>query len=261
MSETITIKTSEEIEKMRAACKVTAQILDDVHEIVKPGISTEDINTFVHELTLKLGAIPAPLNYKGFPKSVCTSVNEVVCHGIPSEKEILKEGDIINIDVTSILDGYYGDASRMYFVGGKKACTSKAIHLVETAKKAMDIGIQMVKPGNRIGDIGHAIAHYVNSLGKNYGIVRDYTGHGIGNVFHELPQVVHIATKGTGEVMQPGMTFTVEPMINEGTYKTVCSRTDGWTVWTKDRKLSAQWEETVLVTETGVEILTKSKIY
>lgn len=261
MLDTISIKTEDEIKKMRAACKVTATILDDVHEIVKPGISTEDINTFVHELTLKLGAIPAPLNYKGFPKSVCTSINEVVCHGIPSPKEILKEGDILNIDVTSILDGYYGDASRMYFVGGKKACSSKAVNLVEAAKRAMDIGIQMVKPGNRIGDIGYAISNFIGSLGKNYGIVRDYTGHGIGNVFHELPQVVHIATKGTGELMEPGMTFTVEPMINEGTYKTVCSSVDGWTVRTRDRKLSAQWEETVLVTENGVEILTKSKIY
>ncbi|MGI6681299.1 MAG: type I methionyl aminopeptidase [Bdellovibrionota bacterium] len=257
----ISIKTKEEIEKMREVCKVTAKILDDIHDIVAPGISTEDINTFVHDLTLKLGATPAPLNYQGFPKSVCTSVNEVVCHGIPNEKEILKEGDILNIDVTSILDGYYGDASRMYFVGGKKACSSKAIHLVETAKQAMNIGIQMVKPGNRIGDIGYAISRYVNSLGKNYGIVRDYTGHGIGKVFHELPQVVHIATKGSGEEMRPGMTFTIEPMINEGTFKTECSTADGWTVWTRDRKLSAQWEETVLVTETGVEILTKSKIY
>ena len=259
--ESISIKTPEEIEKMRKACKVTAQILDDVHEIVKPGISTEDINKFVHEETIKMGAIPAPLNYKGFPKSVCTSVNEVVCHGIPSEKEILKEGDIINVDVTSILDGYYGDASRMYFVGGKKACTSKAINLVEAAKTSMDIGIKTVKPGNYIGDIGYNIAKYIKSLNKDYGIVRDYTGHGIGSVFHELPQVIHIASKGTGAMMKPGMTFTVEPMINEGTYKTTCSATDGWTVWTRDRKLSAQWEETVLVTENGVEILTKSQIY
>lgn len=259
--ENISIKTPEEIEKMRKACKVTSQILDDVHEIVKPGISTEDINTFVHEATIKMGAIPAPLNYKGFPKSVCTSVNEVVCHGIPNPKEILKEGDIINIDVTSILDGYYGDASRMYYVGGKKACSSKAINLVEAAKASMDIGIKAVKPGNYIGDIGYAIAKYIKSLNKDYGIVRDYTGHGIGSTFHELPQVIHIAAKGTGPMIKEGMTFTVEPMINEGTYKTTCSAIDGWTVWTRDRKLSAQWEETVLVTHDGVEILTKGNIY
>ncbi len=259
--DSISIKTQEEIEKMRAVGKVTAKILDDVHDIVKPGISTEDINTFVHGLTLELGATPAPLNYKGFPKSVCTSINEVVCHGIPNEKEILKEGDIINIDVTSILNGYYGDASRMYYVGGKHACSSKAISLVEAAKEAMDIGIKEVKPGNYIGDIGSVIARYIKSLKKDYGIVRDYTGHGIGSVFHELPQVVHIAFRGTGPIMRPGMTFTVEPMINEGTYKTMCSQIDGWTVKTRDKKLSAQWEETVLVTENGVEILTKSNIY
>ncbi len=259
--ESVSIKTPEEIEKMRAVGKVTAKILDDVHDIIKPGISTEVINTFVHNLTLDLGAVPAPLNYKGFPKSVCTSVNDVVCHGIPSNEEILKEGDIINIDVTSILNGYYGDASRMYYVGGKHACSLKAVNLVETAKMAMDIGIQEVRPGNYIGDIGYAISCYIKSLRKDYGIVRDYTGHGIGSVFHELPQVVHISCKGVGPMIKPGMTFTVEPMINEGTYKTTCSQLDGWTVRTRDRKLSAQWEETVLVTEDGVEILTKGNIY
>ena len=172
----IPIKTSEEVELMRAACKVTAQILDSVGEIVKPGVSTEQINTFVHDMTLELGATPAPLNYHSFPKSVCTSVNEVVCHGIPSPFQVLEEGDIINIDVTSIKDGYHGDASRMFFVGGPEACTDEVKELVEVTKKALNAGIDAAQPDGRIGDIGAAIVEFIASTGRDYGIVKEYTG-------------------------------------------------------------------------------------
>ena len=254
--EKIKIKTPDEIEKMRSAGHITSQILDAVEEIIKPGISTEEINQFVHSMSLDLGATPAPLNYKGFTKSVCTSVNDVVCHGIPSPYVALKEGDIINIDVTSIKDGYHGDSSRMYFVGGREACSDEACLLVDSTKEALEIGLQEVKAGNQIGDIGAAIQEYIESLGRGYGIVREYTGHGIGKHFHEPPQVLHIGRRGTGDVMQAGMTFTIEPMINAGTHKTTLSKVDGWTVRTADGKLSAQWEHTVAVTEDGVDILT-----
>jgi len=253
----IPIKKTAEIEKMRQACKVTVAILDAVTEIIKPGIATEEINTFVYRMTKELGAIPAPLNYKGFPKSVCTSVNEVVCHGIPSPYTVLNEGDIINVDVTSIKSGFYGDSSRMYFVGGKEACSDAAIELVETAYQALQIGVKQVGPGKHIGDIGAAIQEFIKSTGKNYGIVREYTGHGVGSNFHEPPQVVHVGRYGSGPVMKPGMTFTIEPMINAGTHATQLSKVDGWTVRTADGRLSAQWEHTVLVTADGVDVLTK----
>ncbi len=256
MSERIIIKTPEEIELMREACRVTATILAEVGDIIRPGVSTEQINSFVHKRTIELGALPAPLNYKGFPKSVCVSPNEVICHGVPSPFTILNSGDIVNVDVTSFKHGFHGDSSRMYFVGGEDACSDKARELVEVAKKALYIGIDVVKPGKRIGDIGAAIQEFINSTGKRFGIVKEYTGHGLGRDFHEAPQVVHTAKRGTGAVMKPGMTFTIEPMINAGTAKTSLSKVDGWTVRTADGSLSAQWEHTVVVTEKGCEVLT-----
>jgi len=254
----VPIKSSADLIKMRKACSITASILDDVGALVKPGISTEEINAFVHRMTIEAGAIPATLNYHGFPKSVCTSINDVICHGIPSPYETLKAGDIINIDVTSIFEGFHGDSSRMYFVGGQEACSEDAVRLVKVAKQSMYVGIAEVAPGKHIGDIGAAIQAYIKSTGVKYGIVRDYTGHGLGRMFHEAPQVLHIGKFGSGEVMRPGMTFTIEPMINAGTHQTVLSALDGWTVRTADGKLSAQWEHTVLVTDTGYEILTKA---
>ncbi len=259
VAERITIKTAEEIELMREACRVTATILDEVAEVIKPGVSTEQINTFVHRRTIDLGALPSPLNYKGFPKSVCVSPNDVICHGIPAPFVILNRGDIVNVDVTSYKGGFHGDSSRMYFVGGKESCSEQALHLVETAHKALHIGIGVVRPGAKIGDIGAAIQEFILSLGKGYGIVKEYTGHGLGREFHEPPQVIHSAKRGTGAVMRPGMTFTVEPMINAGSAKTSLSKVDGWTVRTADGSLSAQWEHTVLVTDQGCEILTGSR--
>ena len=254
----IPIKTDEEIELMRGACRITARILDAVGDIIRPGISTEEINTFVHRMTLDLGATPATLNYKGYPKSVCTSINDVICHGIPSRYDILKEGDIVNVDVTSVSGGFHGDASRMFMVGGAEACPPEVRDLVSITREALYAGILVVRPGGRLGDIGAAIQEYIASTGKGYGIVRDYTGHGLGRDFHEPPQVLHIGRRGVGEEMKPGMTFTIEPMINAGTYKTVLSTLDGWTVRTADGSLSAQWEHTILVSDTGYEILTFS---
>lgn len=258
MGPKIPIKTPEEIELMREACVLTAQILDSLNNVVKPGMSTDDINTFVHTMTLENGATPATLNYKGYPKSCCTSINEIICHGIPSPYVILKEGDIINIDVTSVKNGFFGDASRMYFVGGREACSPEAQDLVDTTLEALHAGISVVRPGGRIGDVGAAIQAFIAKTGKGFGIVKEYTGHGIGREFHEPPQVLHFGKKGLGDLLKPGMTFTVEPMINAGTYKTVLSKIDNWTVRTADGSLSAQWEHTVLVTENGVEMLTKS---
>lgn len=252
----IPIKTADEIRLMKEACLVTATILDEVEDLIKPDVSTEDINSFVHKRTLELGAVPSPLNYKGFTKSVCTSINDVVCHGVPSPYVKLKLGDIINVDVTSYKNGFHGDSSRMYFVGGEEACAPEAVELVRVTKECLNRGISAVKPGGHIGDIGAEIQAYIASLKVKYGIVREYTGHGLGREFHEPPQVVHVGRRGHGELMRPGMTFTVEPMINLGTAKTVLSKVDGWTVRTADGALSAQWEHTVLVTETGHEILT-----
>ena len=258
MGEKITIKNTEEIALMREACVVTSTILDEVGEIIRPGMSTEEINTFVYRRTTDLGAIPSPLNYKGFPKSVCVSPNDVICHGIPAPFVVLQAGDIVNVDVTSYKNGFHGDSSRMYFVGGEDACSPEARELVRVTREALMTGIRQVKPGNRIGDIGFAIQEYIRGIDRGYGIVREYTGHGLGREFHEAPQVLHVGRKGVGEIMKPGMTFTIEPMINAGTHKTSLSKLDGWTVRTADGKLSAQWEHTVLVTETGVEIMTKS---
>lgn len=243
------IKTVEQIEGIRKSGEVTKLVLDMVGERIGEGVTTDEINTWVHEYTLKLGAIPAPLNYMGYPKSVCVSINEVVCHGIPSDR-VLKNGDIVNVDVTSILNGYYGDASRMFIIG---EASEKAVRLVEIAKECLYIGIEQVKPFATIGDIGYAIQKHAES--KGYSVVREYGGHGIGLQFHEDPFVDHCGQKHTGVVLVPGMTFTIEPMINEGTYRCKVLE-DGWTAVTADGKLTAQWEHTVLVTEDGVEILT-----
>lgn len=246
----VTIKTPEEIEKMRVAGKLAAEVLEMIGPYVKEGISTEELNTICHDYIVnEQKAIPATLNYNGFPKSICTSINHVVCHGIPSKK-ILKEGDILNIDVTVIKDGYHGDTSKMFFIGTP---TIKAKHVVKIAHECLFIGIHMVKPGVRLGDIGYAIQQHAEK--NRCSVVREYCGHGIGRVFHEDPQVLHYGTPGTGEIIQEGMTFTIEPMINAGKHHTRLLP-DNWTVVTKDHSLSAQWEHTLLVTEEGVEILT-----
>jgi methionyl aminopeptidase len=219
-------------------------------------MSTEDINRRVHSMITDAGAVPSTLGYKGFTKSCCTSPNDVVCHGIPSPYVVLKEGDILNVDVTSYKNGFHGDASRMYFVGDPAAASTEARTLVEVAHGALCVGIKAVRPGGRIGDIGAAIQEFIRETGVPYGIVREYTGHGLGREFHEPPQVIHVGKRGHGDPIKPGMTFTVEPMINLGAARTVLSKMDGWTVRTADGSLSAQWEHTVLVTPEGVEILT-----
>ena len=242
------IKTPEQIEGIRKSGKLTAEILDMVGEKTKAGITTNEINKWVHEYTVNHGGIPAPLNYEGFPKSVCTSINNVICHGIPDET-VLKEGDIINIDVTTILDGYYSDASRMYIIG---EASEKAKKIVEVAKRSLELGIEAVKPYGGLNAVGVAVEEYCNSEG--FSVVRDLGGHGVGVGFHEDPHVDHFAKKGKGVLLLPGMIFTIEPMINEGSYKCETLE-DDWTVVTKDGSLSAQWEHTILVTEKGVEII------
>lgn len=253
----IPIKTQQELFLMRKAGKITAQILAELEDIIKPGISTEAIDLYVNRRMSDFKAIPATLNYHGFPKSCCTSINEVICHGIPSSSEILKEGDIINVDITSISEGYYGDSSRMYFVGGREACSPEAQKLVDITYEALMVGIRQVAPRKKFSDIGNAIQKFIENETVKYGIVRDYTGHGIGSSFHEPPQILHVKTFSHGIFMMPGMCFTIEPMINLGTHKTVLNTSDGWTVKTADGKLSAQWEHTIAVTESGYEILTK----
>ena len=247
----VTIKTPEEIEKMRVAGRLAAEVLEMIEPYVKAGVSTGELNDICHKyITEVQNAIPAPLNYRGFPKSICTSVNQVICHGIPSDKKILKNGDLINIDITVIKDEYHGDTSKMFFIGKP---TSAAERLAKITQECMYKGIELVKPGARLGDIGHVIQQYAES--NYYSVVREYCGHGIGKVFHEEPQVMHYGTKGTGLTLKEGMIFTIEPMINQG--KRHCKLLpDEWTVVTKDRKLSAQWEHTVLVTADGFEILT-----
>ena len=246
----ITLKTAAEIEKMRVAGRLAADVLKMIGPYVEPGVSTEYLDQICHDYIVNVQkAIPAPLNYRGFPKSICTSVNHQVCHGIPSSKT-LKNGDIINIDITVIKDGYHGDTSRMFMVGKPKV---QGQRLAQVAYDCMKIGIEMIKPGIRLGDIGHAIQTHAE---KNHcSIVREYCGHGIGKVFHEDPQVLHYGTPGTGVVLQPGMTFTIEPMVNLGK-RQVKLLPDEWTVVAKDHSLSAQWEHTNLVTEDGFEVLT-----
>ena len=251
----VTIKTPEEIEKMRVAGRLAAEVLDMIGEHVKAGVTTEDLNTICHEhITQVQNAIPAPLNYRGFPKSICTSVNHVICHGIPSENKVLKDGDIINIDITVIKDEYHGDTSRMFYVGEPPI---RAQRVCTISRECMEKAIEIVKPGRRLGDIGFVIQRHAESHGLS--VVREYCGHGIGRVFHEDPQVLHYGTKGTGLALEEGMTFTIEPMINVGRKETRLLP-DQWTVVTKDRSLSAQWEHTILVTSTGYEILTKSTL-
>jgi methionyl aminopeptidase len=246
----VTIKTPAEQEQMRIAGRLAADVLDMITPYVVPGVTTDELNERCHDYIVNVQkAIPAPLNYRGFPKSICTSVNHVVCHGIPSDKR-LKQGDIINIDVTVIKDGWHGDASRMYAVG---KVSPAAQRLIDVTREAMWIGIRTIRPGVRLGDLGAAIQRFVES--QHYSVVREYCGHGIGRGFHEDPQVLHYGEPGTGMEIVPGMTFTVEPMVNAGK-RHVRLLSDGWTVVTKDHSLSAQWEHTVLVTETGYEVLT-----
>jgi methionyl aminopeptidase len=249
-TEPIVILSQREIEKMRRAGRLAAQLLQHLEPFVKPGVSTLELNDEAERWTQAHGAKSAPLGYKGFPKSICTSVNEVICHGIPNAKQILKDGDIINIDVTPIVDGYHGDTSKTFVVGNAAPKTRK---LVEVTEECLRLGIAEVKPGAKIGDIGAAIQEYAESHG--FSVVRDFVGHGISNIFHTAPDVPHYGTRGKGKRLRAGMVFTIEPMINEGTYE-VEMLGDGWTAVTRDRKLSAQFEHTVAVTEDGVEILT-----
>jgi methionyl aminopeptidase len=244
------IKTPEEIEKMRVAGRLAAEVLEMIEPHVKPGVTTEELNQICHDYIVnEQKAIPAPLNYHGFPKSICTSVNFVICHGIPNDNA-LADGDIVNIDITVIKDGYHGDTSKMFYVGNVSDAAKK---LCEVTQESLYKAIQMVKPGVRLGDIGEAIQKHCE--GHGYSIVREYCGHGIGAQFHEEPQVMHYGRKGTGETLKAGMCLTIEPMVNMGKHQCKLLK-DGWTVVTRDRSLSAQWEHTLLVTENGVEILT-----
>lgn len=246
----ITIKTVDEIDKMRVAGRLAAEVLEMVVPYVRPGVTTDELDQLCHRHIVEVQqAIPAPLNYHGFPKSICTSVNHVVCHGIPGERA-LKNGDIVNIDITVIKDGFHGDTSQMFVVG---ETSLKARRLVDTAYECLMAGIFLVRPGARLGDIGAAIQTLAES--RNFSVVREYCGHGIGRIFHEEPQVLHYGNAGTGVELQAGMTFTIEPMINAGK-RHVKLLGDNWTVVTKDRGLSAQWEHTILVTNTGHEVLT-----
>jgi methionyl aminopeptidase len=246
----IIIKTPEEIEKMRVAGRLAAQVLEMIEPHVQAGITTDELDLICHQYIVDTqGAVPAPLNYRGYPKSICTSVNHQVCHGIPSAKR-LKKGDIVNIDITVIKDGFHGDTSRMFFIGEPSVLARR---LVSVTREALDIGIAAARPGAHLGDIGYAIQQHVES--NNFSVVREYCGHGIGREFHEEPQVLHYGSPTTGPQLQPGMCFTIEPMVNAGK-RHVKLLPDGWTVVTKDRTLSAQWEHTILVTENDPEILT-----
>ena len=245
------IKTPEQIEGIRQSGIINTGVLDLVAKEIHEGMSTLDIDKLVHDYTIAHGAIPATLDYEGFPKSCCTSINEVVCHGIPNEDEILEEGDIINVDCTTIYNGYYADASRMFVIG---KTTPKKQRLVEVAKECLQIGMEAAKPFSFVGDIGNAIEKHAKSNG--FSVVKDLCGHGVGVDFHEEPDVEHYGKKGTGMLLVPGMVFTIEPMINVGTYKVFIDEEDGWTVVTEDEKPSAQWEHTFVMTENGLEILT-----
>lgn len=247
----VSIKTPAEIDKMRVAGQLAADVLRMIRPHVQPGVTTGELDRLCHDYIVDVQqAVPAPLNYHGFPKSICTSVNHQVCHGIPGAR-VLKEGDIVNIDVTVIKDGFHGDTSKMFFVGAPSVIAQR---VTRVSYECMRLGIEMVKPGVRLGDIGHAIQRHAEA--HNCSVVREYCGHGIGRVFHEDPQVLHYGTPGTGLALEPGMTFTIEPMINAGK-RHVKLLPDKWTVVTKDHSLSAQWEHTVLVTESGYEVLTK----
>ena len=247
---TISIKTAEEQASMRTAGRLAAQVLSMIEPHVVPGITTDELDAICHKFIVdELDSVPAPLNYQGFPKSICTSVNHVVCHGIPGDKK-LKKGDLLNIDTTIIKDGFHGDTSRMFHLGAPSVLAQR---VADVARDALFIGIEAVKPGVHLGDIGAKIQQYVES--QRCSVVREYCGHGIGREFHEDPQVLHYGKPGTGIRLEPGMTFTIEPMVNTGK-RHVKLLPDGWTVVTKDHSLSAQWEHTLLVTDDGVEILT-----
>ena len=248
----ITLKSPQDLEGMRVAGKLAAEVLAMLKEYVKPGVTTEELDRRAYEHIVNVQkAIPANVGYHGFPKTLCTSVNHVICHGIPNEGKVLKDGDIVNLDVTVIKDGWHGDTSRMYYVGEPSVMARR---LVEATREAMFRGIRAVKPGATLGDIGHAIQQHAEAAG--FSVVKEYCGHGIGKVYHDEPQVLHYGRPGQGLVLREGMTFTIEPMINEGDRRAKVLP-DGWTVVTKDRKLSAQWEHTVAVTADGVEILTR----
>ena len=249
--EKIIIKTPEQIDGIRKSSKLAGQTLEYIAEFVKEGVTTEFLDQKIEAYIRENGAIPATLGYSGYPKSSCISVNEVVCHGIPSDKIILKNGDILNIDVTTILNGYFGDTSKMYTIG---EISPVAFELIEATKHSLDLGIQQVKSGNQFGNIGFAIGKYIKS--KGFSVVYEFCGHGVGIKFHEEPQIDHSSRRNTGPFMKPGMTFTIEPMINEGRPGTIVDKADKWTARTVDKKLSAQFEHTILVTETGFEVLT-----
>ena len=252
-SNKIHIHTSDDFNGMRKAGMLASKILDSLQDIITPGISTEEINTFCHKMIIENNAVPAPLNYKGFPKSICTSVNHVVCHGIPNKNKILQNGDIINIDVTVIVDGWHGDSSRM-FAAGK--INNKIDLLLKTTYECLLLGIENAKPGKNLGDIGYKIQKYAES--KNFSVVKDFCGHGIGRKFHTPPSVKHFGNKGDGPVLMPGMFFTIEPMINIGNWQVKILK-DGWTAVTKDKSLSAQFEHTIGITKNGNEIFTLSQ--
>ena len=245
------LKTKEQIEGIRASGVINTGVLDHVAQHIRAGMSTEEVNTLVHEYTLAHGAIPAPLNYEGFPKSVCTSVNEEVCHGIPSKDVILQDGDIVNVDVSTIYNGYYSDASRMFLIGN---VSEECRRLVEVTRECLEVGIAAARPWGFLGDVGEAIQRYAE--GNGYSVVREYCGHGVGLEFHEKPEVEHVGRRGTGLLLVPGMVFTIEPMINMGGPEIFVDEDNGWTVVTEDERPSAQWENTIVITEDGAERLT-----
>lgn len=246
------IRTAEQIEGIRRSAEINTALLDYVSENICEGVSTAQIDKWVYDFTTSHGAVPAPLGYEGFPASVCVSVNDVVCHGIPDRREILHSGDIVNVDVSTIFQGYYSDASRMFMIGD---VSPQCRRLVEVTHRCMEIGIEAAQPWARLGDVGAAIQEYAESNG--YSVVRELCGHGVGLEFHEVPDVAHFGRRGTGMLIVPGMTFTIEPMINMGRKEVFVDSDDGWTVLTEDGKPSAQWENMILITETGNEILTR----
>lgn len=244
------LRTPEQIEGIRKSAEINTALLDYIAQHIHEGISTNQIDKLVYDFTISRGAIPAPLNYEGFPKSVCTSINEVVCHGIPSDTEILRSGDIVNVDVSTILDGYYSDASRMFLIG---EVSPEKRRLVQVTKECLELGVAAAQPWARLGDVGAVIQEHAEKNG--FSVVRDLCGHGVGIKFHEEPNVEHFGRKGTGMLIVPGMTFTIEPMINMGTHEIYVDEEDEWTVYTEDDQPSAQWENMILITETGNEIL------
>jgi methionyl aminopeptidase len=248
---TVELKSPKEIEGIRESCRMAAETLLLVGEKLRAGMTTDEINTLVHEDTVRRGAYPSPLNYKGFPKSVCTSINDVVCHGIPGG-EVLKNGDIINVDVTTFYKGFHGDTSATFYIGTPSV---QARHVTETCRKALELGIAEVRDGGRLGDVGAAIQEYVEAQGCS--VVKDFVGHGIGRRFHEPPQVKHYGKRGTGDRIRAGMVFTIEPMVNAGRFEVEIDAQDKWTVRTLDGSLSAQFEHTIVVTKTGYEVLTR----